>query len=369
MRRAFFVFFVFFQLQIVHGGWTDICNFMPSTVNNPMPTLATCYLWNQNPFPFNDLAHILSSPVCTNGCTIKINPYSGNCSDIVSCSSVLTCQNGQNGQNGQPLATFPLPQTITLSIDNVFISSLCVTSPTNPSVNSQNVQIANTVDTAFLITSQNVQLKGLDFTGPNIEKNDPLLSNMATIVWTGSGRASVASVRSNSPYTVVLFVGAKGFFDLVLDGVAFLPPAGPGNGPPSSNKLPVIILQANNISLQCTANQANSSVFLLAIVSRSQDPNPASQCTLYYNMSQYIQKAPSASPNSPATLNFPTCSPAQEIDLASGCPNPAIFATLVTLLSVFALALVVPVLFMLLEKGQRQLHSSSIATTKSAIER
>ena len=309
--------------QTVYGlGWTDICAF---------GIVPTCYIWIGNPVPFNELSSILASPVCTNGCLLNINPFLGACSSFSTCSVLPATTE---------MASFLLDNPITIAANNITIQSMSATTPVQ-------FQIGN--DNALQIGGANVNLAQLQFTGPG-ERNNLPVSNMATIVNTGGGSVHYSAVTSNSPYTVALFVGMP-FLVLTVDGVLFSnvdPNSNPDQNP-AINGVPVVILQASFVLLVCS-NMPVNSVFLH--VNGISNGEPSMPCVQDLNLTLFTQIA--------AVPAFPTCPVPNTIQLYQNCPNPAIFATLVTLLSLLAAALVIPVLFNLTEKAQRKLHASAV---------
>lgn len=327
--------FVFFGKNVdkTHGlGWTDICAFSQTS---------TCYIWNGNPAPFNDPIAVLNSVVCQSGCILALNPYNGNCSSINECNGSGGISNGQN----PAIPAFYFPSSVIINVDNITITSMD---------SFDSVQIQNGIDNAFFVNSQNVNLMKLNFIGVP-EPNKPV-SESATIIWKGGGTVSIMNLMSNSPYAVVLFVNINNFLNLIIDNIML---SNPGMSPVQlALPVSVVVLQVSNITLMCMQSQAKNSVFFLGTTWPPRNNTlPIQSCIENLNLTSLTNIA--------ALPAMPSCGPTTIIQLNQNCPNPAIFATLVAILSIIAAALVLPLLFMYAERIQRKLHSNTIATTKS----
>ena len=317
---------VIFNAKSISGlGWTDICSFTGLT--------SSCYIWNANTAPFNDISAVLNSPVCSNGCILNLNPFSGSCTNFSACAVLAA---------GLSAATpaFTLDTTLTIAIDGVTLQSMS---------ESTSVQISGTF-TAIMVTGQNVNLVGLDFVAP-VEPGDVPLSDLASVIWTGGGNVQISRLASASSYTAVLFVGISQFLNLTLDNVLRTPLL--STAVYTALPVAVVILQAANISLFCGPNMAVNSVFFHGNTF-FQGPSMTSACTQNLNLTNFSQTVPA----------FPACSKPTTIQLDKNCPNPAIFATLVMVLSLSAAALIIPLVFMFIERLQRKMHSNSVQTTK-----
>lgn len=318
-------------------GWTDICNFTGALTGT-----STCNIWNGNEAPFNNISAVLNSPVCRNGCVLQLNPFSGSCTDNPTCS-VAT------GTIASPAFTFDT--TLTIAIDGVTLRSMDENTP---------VQIGGAF-TAIMVTGQNVNLVGLDFTAP-IESDNLPLSDLANVVWKGGGNVQIASLTSSSSYTVVLFVGITQFLNLTANSVVRTPITSTAIN--TALPISVIILQAANISLSCGSGMASNSVFFLGntflgagFLGAGTDPGTNLPQSCLLNLTNFTQIA--------AVPAFPACNAPETIQLDQNCPNPAIFATLIAILSISAATFVIPLVFMYIERLQRKMHSNSVSTTKT----
>lgn len=324
--HLFIILFLTLYSTPTHSlSWTDIC----------ILSTRTCYIWNDNPAPFNDLSTLITGPVCANGCTLFLSPYSGTCLDPVSCSLPNA---------SLPFTTFILPR-LSISQNAISISSL------DPATNV-NIQQDNCP--ALTISGNSVSLSGLSFTGTTCITDPVYYSNAATVIYTGGGSVTLSNLNSLSSYTVVLFVSSY-LLNLTIANVVFSDLVVVNTT--TLAQYPVILLATRNTTITCSAEQNNllaQSVFFLGstwpIVNLLTNPIP-DPCLL--NITLIAGNI---------TPSFPTCPPTRIIQLEENCPNTAIFPVLLTLLSVTIAASIIPLFFSYIEKIQRKLHSSVVAS-------
>ena len=172
-------------------GWNDVCQINASA--------ATCYIWPENPAPWNTIDTYLNSAICDKTCVLKLCPFKGTCSTLLAC---------QNSSGSSTIANTPFSIIGGLQIRAPFsqIQSMSETTSARIQISADQFSECN----AFKVFAENVSFSNIDFSVDNSCNqilNTTSLSAYVPILYYAGGIVSLKTLKSASPVSTVLFIG------------------------------------------------------------------------------------------------------------------------------------------------------------------
>lgn len=274
--KIYLLLFVALQIKNAESlGWNDVCQISA--------TNATCYIWPDNPPPWNKIDNYLHSAICGKTCILKLNPFTGTCATISEC---------QNGTSATTTLSSPFPVLGGLEVRAPLsqITSMSETTRAKIQVSIDSSMECN----AFKVLAEHVSFSSLDFSVDSsceTMNNQTQLSSYVPIVYHAGGAISLVDINSKSTVCTVLFVGKIrsqfATINLTTENVEMGNPVTPRLGPYAANhSFPIMLLNVSNIGEN---NCASSSPNILLIQQQFQqiadldNPPCLTNLTLYYN--------------------------------------------------------------------------------------